>query len=348
VDESITNLRELQTAQHHLCRKPFLKSQPLWDLTLFPNYNGQGSAIALRIHHVITDGVGHVALLQSLHGDKPFHRPSHFQPLSRSTTRLTEWVSYFVHLFHLYLHQYRLSLAFLIDFNFNSWIKPESQRSRSLTFYESNHLKLSTLKSAAKSCHHSASEVILAAFSTALREDMEAHQEPVPPTMSAIYPFPKPNHPGSLSNHTYLSSIVLPVGELDRTQQLLQLSSDFALKRWSAPLLNSAISLFGSFIQITQWMPNIGPMASLAVTSFALPSNLTLFGGKVLRSSFVFDVAEHIPVVAMLIGYEDHMNILVKGRDDVWPTEDRPRQVVTSMIKQIKQMAKDKQNGVII
>lgn len=73
LDERVKTTRDLQLAQDALCRQPFLKNQPLWDIILFPNYkdNNGGGAVALRVHHVLTDGVGHVSLLSAIAGQDP-------------------------------------------------------------------------------------------------------------------------------------------------------------------------------------------------------------------------------------------------------------------------------------
>ncbi len=67
----------MQLAQDTLCRKGFTRDQPLWEITLFPNYidkedkGNEGSAFALRVHHCLTDGAGHVSLLNAIGGVDP-------------------------------------------------------------------------------------------------------------------------------------------------------------------------------------------------------------------------------------------------------------------------------------
>jgi hypothetical protein len=99
----------------------------------------------------------------------------------------------------LHLNQYAYAIAFITDYNYNYWYKPAAERSRGVSFYESHELELASLKKAAKCMGHTVSEVIMAAFATALREDMEANKEPVPLTMSAIHPQAKPGGIGVLT-----------------------------------------------------------------------------------------------------------------------------------------------------
>lgn len=73
----VRNVRDVQLAQDTLCRKGFLIGAPFWDVTLFPNFKDEegGSAFALRVHHCLTDGIGHVALLNAIGGLDPSPPP---------------------------------------------------------------------------------------------------------------------------------------------------------------------------------------------------------------------------------------------------------------------------------
>lgn len=181
----------------------------------------------------------------------------------------------------------------------------------------------------------------MCAFATAIRQDMEGAGDPVPLAMSAIHPLAKPGHPGTLTNHAYMNTLALPVGVKDRKAQLAQLAGDYKLKRCTALLVNLSVTLFGIFLQLSQYLPKVGPYTTLAVTNFALSSKpWHFFGAEIKRTSFVFDMSEHVPLVAMFIGYREKMFIWVKCREDVMRTQERPKKMVEAIVREVHDMAR--------
>ena len=58
-------LQALQARLAELAMQPLDMRYPLWEFRLIPHYDG-GSALMVRIHHCIADGLALIAVIQSL------------------------------------------------------------------------------------------------------------------------------------------------------------------------------------------------------------------------------------------------------------------------------------------
>lgn len=83
----------LQNRLAELCMVPLDRKHPLWQFHLVENYKG-GSALMLRIHHCIADGIALLAVTQSLvdGGSPPPERPHH-EPHKEGTEGAEEWIT---------------------------------------------------------------------------------------------------------------------------------------------------------------------------------------------------------------------------------------------------------------
>jgi diacylglycerol O-acyltransferase len=58
--------RALLDALQPIASAAFDRARPLWEFTLFEGLDGEGAALAMKVHHAVTDGVGGMALLTEL------------------------------------------------------------------------------------------------------------------------------------------------------------------------------------------------------------------------------------------------------------------------------------------
>ena len=58
--------RALLDALQPIASAAFDRARPLWEFTLFEGLDGEGAALAMKVHHAVTDGVGGMALLAEL------------------------------------------------------------------------------------------------------------------------------------------------------------------------------------------------------------------------------------------------------------------------------------------
>lgn len=73
--------QRLQARLEQLCVEPLSRRRPLWQMHLIENYEG-GSALLVRIHHCIADGMGLMQVMQALvDGGMPPERPSKAAPV---------------------------------------------------------------------------------------------------------------------------------------------------------------------------------------------------------------------------------------------------------------------------
>ena len=83
----------LQDRLAELTMQPLDKQHPLWQFHLVEHYKG-GSAMMVRIHHCIADGIALLAVTQSLvdGGSPPPERPHH-EPHKEGTEGAEEWIT---------------------------------------------------------------------------------------------------------------------------------------------------------------------------------------------------------------------------------------------------------------
>ncbi|MBF0238086.1 MAG: wax ester/triacylglycerol synthase family O-acyltransferase [SAR324 cluster bacterium] len=67
----------LKSLISQMMNQPLDPSRPLWKATLVQNYGTTGSALILRIHHCLADGIALVGVLLSLTDEKPGMAPTH-------------------------------------------------------------------------------------------------------------------------------------------------------------------------------------------------------------------------------------------------------------------------------
>lgn len=86
--------RALQTRLGELAMQPMDMQHPLWDFRLIEHFDG-GSALLVRIHHCIADGLALIAVIQSLvdGGSEPPQLPSHARVMS-GWEAAEDWMSH--------------------------------------------------------------------------------------------------------------------------------------------------------------------------------------------------------------------------------------------------------------
>ena len=238
---------ELKTRVSDLMSDPLDRSKPLWHMELIEDYLG-GSAIIVRLHHCIGDGIALVQVLLSLTDE-------HFDPSRFPTTEHTGRLSGFVegawktlketatvgsrilaegtesllnpsHALHRAKQGMSLGAA-LSKFAFlgtdtDTVFKGDLQVAQKATW--SGPLDLTTVKRIGHAIDAKVNDVLLGAVAGALRHYLEAHDEPTDGVvMRALVPVNlRPLEQAfELGNHFGLVFLNLPVGTKNRLERVM-------------------------------------------------------------------------------------------------------------------------------
>lgn len=246
---------ELQERVSDLMSTPLDYSKPLWDMQFIEDYRG-GSALIVRLHHCIADGIALVQVLLSLTDefyDPKRHQmvassssawslvPSLFRPvlrtarstvntvLSVSETVLREGLTMALRPRRL-LHRVEQGMSLGAALTKLAIMRPDSdtvfkgELSVAQRATWSQPLRLKDVKAIGKALHAKVNDVLLGAVAGALRHYLQRHDQPVDGVaIRALIPVNLRSLEDAfhLGNRFGLVFLTLPVGISDRRKRVL-------------------------------------------------------------------------------------------------------------------------------
>jgi len=243
---------ELKARVSELMSEPLDRSKPLWHMEVIEDYCG-GSAVVVRLHHCIGDGMALVQVLLSL-TDEHFD-PARFPDTTEGSSMLSsiadgvwraakgtvaagsrllaEGVASILHPSHV-LHRVKQGLSLgaalsklaFLGRDTETVLRGDLQVAQAATW--SGPLDLTTVKRIGHALDAKVNDVLLGAVAGALRHYFDAHDEPTDGvTVRTLIPvnLRPPAEAFELGNRFGLVYLDLPVGTADRIERVLSVKT---------------------------------------------------------------------------------------------------------------------------
>ena len=277
------------------------RRHPLWDITVVRRLKGNRTAIILRLHHCLADGIAGVGIMNALLDASPeapvlpakqqtvkFHVPRPRDPLTSLTSEFVDSYSDFVKRI-LSAMTDLLSMAERVAANGGpvagdefATLFPEitafTERLRFNVIYKGpqkfacTEIPLADVKAIRLKCHASVNDVILALVTATIRRYCELHGDPVKGKLLRIMVPVNLRGNSSVSelgNRISLVPVTIPL-DIRKPRRLLAAvnkRTEFLKRMHAAELVSLAGGLIGMFPTSIQGMA--GPLASqLPITPF--------------------------------------------------------------------------------
>ncbi|MCA9790758.1 MAG: DUF1298 domain-containing protein [Candidatus Eremiobacteraeota bacterium] len=292
-----------------LMSQPLDRSRPLWQIHSV--WLGQDSALVIRVHHTLGDGVAMMKVLSSLADNPP--EPSHSRTPRTSFGKLGAW------------------LAALGELVFGVLLSPEPRTSlkaplgRAKLAAVSPPIALSEVKRVEKKIAGTVNDVLLATLTGALRRHLKKTAGSVPANLRAVMPVDLRRADDlTLGNQFGLAFATLPVG-LDDPLERLRESRRRLLKLKSSPhaaILYGILRLAGCLpVSLELALVRLfGSRASLVATNVHGPNErLTMGGVPVRQLMFWVPQSGRLGLGVSIISYAGEVRVGVAADASVVP-----------------------------
>lgn len=333
--------QELKARVSDLMGEPLDRSKPLWHMEVIEDYLG-GSAIIVRLHHCIGDGIALVQVLLSL-TDEHFDAsrfPADESSSSRTTGVLqglrsmvkntasvgrrliTEGTKALLQPSHG-LHRVKQGLSIgaavskylLLDADSDTTLKGDLQVAQKVAW--SDPLDLTTVKSIGHAIDAKVNDVLLGAVAGALHHYFEHHNEPTEGvTIRSFIPvnLRPPEEAFELGNHFGLVYLDLPVGLEDRLERVLTVKERMDVIKNSAEAGTTLgiLSVLGQFPDAVheKVVQLFGKKASAVITNVPGPQQqLHLKGRRVQHVMPWVPRAGRIALGVSIFSYNDEVRV---------------------------------------
>ncbi|OXA49190.1 O-acyltransferase WSD [Folsomia candida] len=215
--------------------KSFLAGQPLWECISLPNYtpaeHGTKSAIIIRIHHSIGDGLSMLSIIRELCDPDPAMDANVAQVLKsiRKKFELTTWqkICYFFQLIFVTPSE---TVYYMMKGLNSQKIPPPDSNPQKFGVGVTNttaRFDINLLKNISKKTGFSVTAVIQAGLAGALRELIVSRGGDLERDVVASYILPRLNHPGTMANNVFCFPLQSPINLEDRFRRLAWISKQF-------------------------------------------------------------------------------------------------------------------------
>jgi diacylglycerol O-acyltransferase / wax synthase len=352
------------------------RRHPLWDLTIVRGLKGNRTAVIIRMHHCLTDGVAGVGIINALLDAKPdtapvptakikLKVPKRRDPLSSLTTGLVESYSDFIKRILSAMTDV-LSMAERVaanggDVEPNEFadLFPEitafTERLRFNVIYRGpqkfacTEIPLSDVKAICKKCGTSVNDVILAIVTATIRRYCELHGDPVRGRlfrMMVPVNLRSKEDTSELGNRISLVPVTVPLSirQPRRLLAAVHKRTEFLKRVHAAELVSLAGGLIGMFPTSIQGLA--GPIASqLPITPFNLVCTnvpgpqfpLYLLGHKMLEWYPYVPVGGEMAVNCAILSYNGSIYFGFSGDVHAAPDLKRMEKVLLESFEELRQ-----------
>ncbi|OXA62740.1 uncharacterized protein LOC110842012 [Folsomia candida] len=316
-----------------LIDKGFPVGQPLWEFISLPNYAhaeyGTSSAIAMRVHHSLGDGLGFMAIIRDLCDKDPAADEEVEKMLKaiRKKMNLNFWrrISYVFQL--IFITPAQSVYLWLQGIN-SPCIPPSSNHDPNCdsdgTINVSNLIDLTLLKRISKKTGANVTSVVHAGVAGAVRRTILERGGDTEGNVVANYILPKLNHPGTLSNNVFPVPLFTPMSEQNRFQRLTQISKQLD-QLFCTPLP------IGMMLCIHTLGPFFGPIRQMKHNTFTyIHTNFAYFGepmkmfGNILERSVLAPGLQFNgnPLLVVTSSYHGKLGLQLVGDRKFFPDEE--------------------------
>lgn len=351
------------------------RRHPLWDLTIVRGLKGNRTAVIIRMHHCLTDGIAGVGIMNALLDASPDTAPAprakikvqvprRRDPLSSLTTGLVESYSDFVKRILSAMADV-LSMAERVAANGGNMepnefadLFPEitafTERLRFNVIYRGpqkfacTEIPLNDVKVICKQCGTSVNDVILAIVTATIRRYCELHGDPVRGRlfrMMVPVNLRSKEDPSELGNRISLVPVTVPLS-IRHPRKLLAAvhkRTEFLKRVHAAELVSLAGGLIGMFPTSVQGLA--GPIASqLPITPFNLVCTnvpgpqfpLYLLGHKMLDWYPYVPVGGEMAVNCAILSYNGNIYFGFSGDVHAAPDLKRMEKLLLESFKELR------------
>ncbi|XP_021943144.2 uncharacterized protein LOC110841757 [Folsomia candida] len=255
----------------NMIEKGYPTGNPLWELIYFPNYAhpeyATTSAVLLRIHHVLGDGMAYMALVRDLCDPDPTMDKEIEKMLKTLRKKLTiSPLKKFAYLAELLFVTPRQTVYNCLK-GFNSQVIPmatNNSGSSGVTQF-AKLMDISLIKRISKKTGVKVTSIIHAGVAGAMRRLILEKGGRADGNLSIIYVLPKMNHPGTMTNNSFAMPLICPMTpEPSQAARLARVSDQFD-RILSTPLplgmmfTASLLGLMNETFGLMKWgMPHVG------------------------------------------------------------------------------------------
>lgn len=195
---------------NNLSEKDYPVGKPLWEIISLPNYvhaeSGTSSAIVLRVHHILGDGLALLSIIRDV-CDKDPAADEEVEKLLKSIRKklsLNFWkkISYFLQI--VFITPWEVVYWWVCGFSSQS-IPRNSKQGRNCDYDRkinvATWIDLTLLKRISKKIGANVTSVIHAGVAGAVRRIVLERGGDPTGDIAGVYILPKLNHPGTLSNN---------------------------------------------------------------------------------------------------------------------------------------------------
>ncbi|OXA64795.1 uncharacterized protein LOC110841907 [Folsomia candida] len=220
----------------NLIEKGYPLENPLWEFIYFRNYAhpefGTSSAIVLRFHHLLGDGLAYMALIRDLFDPSPTLGTEIEKILKTLRTKLTlsPWKK-FCYLGELLFITPSQTLYYYLK-GLNSEVVPIKDKKtvniNSGVTHAATRVDLSVLKDISKKTGVKVTSIIHAGVTGAIRRLLLEKGSNSDGDLSTMYVLPKMNHPGTMTNNSFAMPLIAPMTpEPSQAARLARISDQF-------------------------------------------------------------------------------------------------------------------------
>lgn len=222
--------RNLDDVHSELQNKTFQKNRSPWEIVLFRNVTltdentnfektDQKSVVAFRSHHVLADGKSVLKLLVECLGNKKLKTASS----SATSETVLEKLKFLVFFPVMYFVKYMKVSILACQSHNHPWKVYDDRRVKTVVRF-SPHIRMLDIKYVAKVNGVTSSAVVMSIVTGAIRKYCGEKWDK---EVAIGYPFPRPDHPESLTNHLYWGTLILPTDQACERKRLLKCNEDF-------------------------------------------------------------------------------------------------------------------------
>ncbi|OXA61370.1 hypothetical protein Fcan01_00036 [Folsomia candida] len=218
----------------NMIEKGYPTGNPLWELIYFPNYAhpkyGTTSAVLLRIHHVLGDGMAYMALLRDIFDPNPTvdQEIENILKTQRTKLKISTWKK-LCYLTELIFATPSQTVHYYLK-GFYSQVVPMNQSNSGVSgvTHFTMLMDISLIKRISKKTGVKVTSIIHAGVTGAMRRLILEKGGRADGDLSTFYVLPKMNHPGTMTNNSFAIPLISPMTpEPSQAARLARISDQF-------------------------------------------------------------------------------------------------------------------------
>ncbi|XP_035711306.1 uncharacterized protein LOC118436801 [Folsomia candida] len=340
-----SNPEKIQQYLDSLPEKPFSKGAPLWECISLPNYSNTKyatkSALVLRIHHTVADGLALLSLWNDLFDKNGSGEERIIK--NGGTPKNSKWDIWKIfELIFITPTETIFTMLKGIDSNPLTIHRGTGEMVRCQNLVA---LDMADLKRISRAARTNITSAMFFGVTGAVRRILMERGANLGQDATSIYILPSVlGHQGtSLTNNLTGAPLRMPVSERNLEQRLVNISDQFHHISNSTYLLGMtafyrSIALISGTLQTELRIPSFGTLVHSNFATFK-DNRYELFGNPVERAAPITGVAQRSCLIAMVnISYNGKMGIAITADKAIFPDTGELERVINGVISEIKQI----------